>query len=580
MRAEDVNRLSAAGLGVFGLGMGWILAQAGCAGTLRVPGSLDGMGRDLPTERRAVREPPSAPPLASAAALPPRPTLPPWVREQTLDVGAGGSAPLVACEGESTRLAPNEGGDIVAAPVLAAPVGAVEPSPSPFDPSTMLRWDVGGPNEGLPDSIRAALGLPGAFDVAAVPVEPLRGSDRARERLRAAVTRAQDGEVLTRFAFWGASHVAGEYFTGEVRRLLQDRWGDGGHGWVMPAPPYPGYRRTGASVCATGRWVTDFVSRSGGRNDGLLGVTGMRVEPIDADSAGRVSTAASSPNGRTASRIGVLWLQQPEAGAFTVAVDGGAPFRVETSGASGPGGLLLHVPDTAHTVEVRGTGPTAAAPEATAPSTEGAGWGPTRPPALLGVALERERGFVLDAMGVSGRTAGSWIAWDSALLTEALRWRPPELFVLAYGTNEAADDRMVPERYRATLRAALGRARAAMPDAACVLIGPSDRGRELRGRHVIWGPTTHIAQIQREVAPEFDCLSWDLQAVMGGPGSMYRWKEAGLAAPDLIHLTPGGYKEVARRFVQALDEAAGLAPAPTPTTLHGPVLPHLDDPTP
>jgi hypothetical protein len=61
---------------------------------------------------------------------------------------------------------------------------------------------------------------------------------------------------------------------------------------------------------------------------------------------------------------------------------------------------------------------------------------------------------------------------------------------------------------------------------------------------------------------------------------MYRWKEAGLAAPDLIHLSVSGYREVGRRFVQALDEAAGLAPAPAPSTLHGPVVPHLDDPTP
>ncbi len=123
---------------------------------------------------------------------------------------------------------------------------------------------------------------------------------------------------------------------------------------------------------------------------------------------------------------------------------------------------------------------------------------------------------------------------------------------------------MTPERYRATLRMALAKVRRVLPDAACVLVGPSDRGKELRrGDHVIWAPTASIAAVQREVAPEFDCLSWDLQAVTGGPGSVYRWRENDLAAPDLIHFTAAGYREVARRFVRALDEVAA-APSEAP----------------
>jgi hypothetical protein len=116
---------------------------------------------------------------------------------------------------------------------------------------------------------------------------------------------------------------------------------------------------------------------------------------------------------------------------------------------------------------------------------------------------------------------------------------------------------MSSERYRATLGAVLAKVRRVAPDAACVLVGPSDRGKALRkGRgHVIWGATAMIARVQAEVAPQYDCLSWDLQAVTGGPGSMFRWFDAGLAAGDLIHFTQGGYQELARRFVAALDEA-------------------------
>lgn len=186
--------------------------------------------------------------------------------------------------------------------------------------------------------------------------------------------------------------------------------------------------------------------------------------------------------------------------------------------------------------------------------------------ALLGIALERDQGFVLDAMGVTGRTASSWLAWDEDVLRATLAWRPPGLVVLAYGTNEANDANMSSERYRATLGAVLAKVRRVAPDAACILVGPSDRGKALRkGRgHVIWGPTAMIARVQAEVAPQYDCLSWDLQDVTGGPGSMFRWYEAGLAAGDLIHFTQGGYQELARRFVAALDEGAVFDPAGLP----------------
>jgi lysophospholipase L1-like esterase len=196
------------------------------------------------------------------------------------------------------------------------------------------------------------------------------------------------------------------------------------------------------------------------------------------------------------------------------------------------------------------------------------GDGPVR---LYGAALEREGpGVVVDAMGVSGRTVSSWLAWDEALQRAYLERRPPDLAVLAYGTNEANDPGMTEERYRATLRDSLARFRRVAPDAACVLIGPSDRGKKVRrGQYVIWGPTDAIARIQQEVAPDYGCLSWDLQQATGGPGSMFRWREAGLGAEDLIHFTAKGYEELATRFVAALDAAVSAPPPAGPAAAPG-----------
>jgi lysophospholipase L1-like esterase len=45
-----------------------------------------------------------------------------------------------------------------------------------------------------------------------------------------------------------------------------------------------------------------------------------------------------------------------------------------------------------------------------------------------------------------------------------------------------------------------------------------------------------------------------MQEAMGGAGSAYTWarKSPALMAPDLIHFTPAGYRELANRFMTDL----------------------------
>ncbi len=67
-----------------------------------------------------------------------------------------------------------------------------------------------------------------------------------------------------------------------------------------------------------------------------------------------------------------------------------------------------------------------------------------------------------------------------------------------------------------------------------------------------------IAEVQREVAPEFGCVFWDWQQATGGEGSMIAWRftQPPLAAKDLIHFSGAGYIHSAEKFIAALDDAA------------------------
>ena len=469
---------------------------------------------------------------------------PAWVQVYHLPATAG--PPAEECSTKAKVRAPRSKAEDESAPSTAT--SASTETPAPPVPTVNLDTDKKAVNPEIVGPDRTRLQLDGPYDVSAVPLEPLRGKDADIDRVRDVFMRAAAHHGATRVSFWGASHVAGEFWTGTVRRLLQDRFGDAGHGFVMPGPPWVGYRASDTNLCAGGTWLSDFVERKDGRDDGRYGPAGLDVSPT-IDAFGWVQTAKSNPQGRSVSRFEVAFLREPGAGTLSLTVDDASPVIVPAAGDTGPGMAVLETTDGPHRLRVSAEGNVR----------------------LYGVWMERDTsGVIVDAMGVTGRTASSWQKWDPTLMAPFLDRKRPDLVVLAYGTNEANDRKLTPESYTASLRTSLSRMRALMPDAACVLVGPSDRGKRVKGSvYAIWPATEWVARVQREVGPEFGCATWDLQTAMGGPGSMLRWyfgAEPRLAAGDLIHLSGEGYKEVGARFVAALlgdaePTRAGTGPA-------------------
>jgi lysophospholipase L1-like esterase len=124
------------------------------------------------------------------------------------------------------------------------------------------------------------------------------------------------------------------------------------------------------------------------------------------------------------------------------------------------------------------------------------------------------------------------------------------LFVLAYGTNEAAGAWKV-SRYEASLEKLAKRTQAALPDADCLIVGPPDMaaaGGGSRPRVI-----EHDAAA-KAVAERVGCAYFSSFDAMGGEGSYARWaKETPpLAAGDGIHLRAAGYARLGEKVAAAL----------------------------
>ena len=184
------------------------------------------------------------------------------------------------------------------------------------------------------------------------------------------------------------------------------------------------------------------------------------------------------------------------------------------------------------------------------------------------------RPVTMDVFGLPSATMRGWSQVEAAYLKDALRGTSYDAVVLQYGTNEGNATNFDRDKYASGLAASLAGLRAVFPDAACLLIGPTDRGVRIRKPSARSRRTakpqppadlfkyarvhSEISLVQAEVGRRYNCASWDWQAFMGGPASIYSWvlSSPPKAARDLTHLTPAGYRQSAAGLAKALGWSA------------------------
>jgi lysophospholipase L1-like esterase len=356
----------------------------------------------------------------------------------------------------------------------------------------------------------------------------------------------KSGEGLVRILHYGDSHTAADFLTTVVRRALQKRFGDGGRGFVFLGKPWRSYMPKDVEVSAHGPWQTEriLIAADPASLDGLYGLGGVAVDAGERNAWTRVSTAKGGRFGTRMSSFEVYYMEQPNGGSFLVRADGKLAARINTKKRDiGSGFYRLNLDEGAHEIEIKIKGN-----------------GIVR---LFGAVVENNGpGIVYDTLGINGAFFYTPLRWDAFLLREQVERRNPNLIITMYGANEADSRNLTPQSYAEKVKETLRRLRAGAPEAACMLMGPTDR--------VVGAPAADdgktslewIIQTQREISEEVGCAFLDLCDLMGGPGSNAVWQAQGLAQPDGIHLTIKGYtvigeliaKQIIEAFSRYLDE--------------------------
>ena len=357
------------------------------------------------------------------------------------------------------------------------------------------------------------------------PLVPIANGDRlAHFYAKVAALLRGEAQHSIRIAVYGDSNLIQDFQTGQMRRRLQARFGDAGHGIVSVGRPWWAYVHMDVKHGSKG-WTTYAVSTDPAP-DRLYGLTGISADSFGTRSAAWVETARKdAPVGVTADTFDIFYHPYDKA-SFEVRVDGRSLGIVEAAGQGPLGVHHVEVDDTPHRLEVLPRGSLR----------------------LFGISLERRAAkpsFVVDSFGVGALNSRSQAMKDPALEEAMLRARDYDLVVFHTGHNDGFTHAETPR----ALASIIAMHRRALPNAPILMLTPADRGKT---------DTMYFTRIaveqRREIAADNQTALWDLFEAMGGRRSMGRFKARGLAASDYVHFNQPGGAWVGDRLLHALWE--------------------------
>lgn len=341
-------------------------------------------------------------------------------------------------------------------------------------------------------------------------------------------------EALTRIAHWGDSTIAADDITRTLRRRLQQRFGDGGHGFMLTAKGYMPYRHVDVSHKGSG-WKLYPIIR-GQRRDGRYGYGGVSYGSWGGGH-GTYGTVPEGPIGTQVNRFEIFYQAHKVGGDLKWKVDDGEEQVLSTRNPETEDRWqVIEVEDGPHKL-----------------SLKAGGHGEVR---MYGVAMERPGpGVVYDSLGIVGARAARLLNADPTHFAGQVRHRDPALLIIAFGGNEASDKGMSRKWYEKNLTEVVRFVREGSPEASCLIMAPLDQGEVgPRGKVRTIPLVKRIVEVQRKVAFAQGCAFFDTFMAMGGPGAMGRWHRSRprLGWGDYRHATPAGYEVIGNLFYKAL----------------------------
>ncbi len=350
----------------------------------------------------------------------------------------------------------------------------------------------------------------------------------------------QEPGAMARASHYGDSVLGVDGITSGIRRRLQARFGDGGHGFHLMGRYNPSYHHQGIEFDGGVGWNRCLVVYGCRKKDPRYGYGGLTASsPGGAISS--FGTASSGEFGKTASFFEVWFSRIDSGGNLEIIVDGSVERVVSTDGEEGTDGWVdVRVPTGEHHFRVRA-----------------AGGGEVR---TYGVVLENDGpGVVWDGIALIGGSTRALRTQSRDHIAAQIEHRKTDLLVFLFGGNDLerghVDLKDSLDPYYEEFGEVLDNLRARRPDLPCLIMSVLDHGKRRGDDEIVSKPfVPTLVEAQREVARRNGCAFYDTYAATGGAGTAARWFRASprLMSNDLGHPNSLGHEVIAGLLSNAL----------------------------
>jgi lysophospholipase L1-like esterase len=343
--------------------------------------------------------------------------------------------------------------------------------------------------------------------------------------------------AIARAGHWGDSVLGVDGITSAIRRRMQSRFGDAGHGFHLMDRYNPSYRQQGIEFEPGGGWNRCLVVFECRKRDRRYGYGGLVVDSAGGGAA--VWRTTKEGFGKTVSVFELWFSHQEQGGKLEINIDAKEKVSVDTRGA--------HLEDGWHKVHVE--------PGPHSFTVRAVGGGNVR---AYGVVLENNGpGVVWDGMALIGGSTRGLRTQHPEHIARQIRHRKLDLMVFMFGGNDMerkyVDLKGSMQPYYEEYGDVLKHFRAGRPGAACLIMSLTDHGVRTPDDRIVSRPfTKELVDAQREIARHNGCAFFNTYEATGGEGTAARWHRAGLIAPDLGHPTGAGHEVIGGLLVNAI----------------------------
>jgi hypothetical protein len=174
---------------------------------------------------------------------------------------------------------------------------------------------------------------------------------------------------------------------------------------------------------------------------------------------------------------------------------------------------------------------------------------------LFGLSFETESGVTLDNYSFRGISGLEYNSVPAEMFAQTADELPYDLIILHYGLNVATDSITSYNWYESKFDKVVRRFKTYFPNAAILIVSVSDKAYKKDGVFVTSPAVPALVKVQERISKKENVSFWNLYQAMGGYNSMVKWatEKPILAHTDYTHVNNGGARKIATLLYNHLD---------------------------